>query len=77
LHGALADIFDALVTTLSETRLEPDLPALLWSVVNLFHRRIDRIERALRDRVLEPNVPARALQCKCKIAGLASVGEGS
>ena len=27
--------------------LEPDLPDLLWSVVNLFHRRIDRIERTL------------------------------
>jgi hypothetical protein len=47
LQGALADMFDALVATLSETRLEPDLPDLLWSVVNLFHRRIDRIERAL------------------------------
>ena len=47
LQGALADIFDALVPTLSGTRLEPDLPDLLWSVVNLFHRRIDRIERTL------------------------------
>ena len=47
LHGALADIFDALVVTLSDTRLEPDLPDLLWSVVNLFHRRIQRIERSL------------------------------
>jgi hypothetical protein len=47
LHGALADIFDALVATVSDTRLEPDLSDLLWSVVNLFHRRIDRIERAL------------------------------
>ena len=47
LHGALADIFDALVVTLSDTRLEPDSPDLLWSVVNLFHRRIERIERSL------------------------------
>ena len=47
LQGALADIFDALVATLSDTRLEPDLPDLLWSVVYLFHRRIDRIEHAL------------------------------
>ena len=47
LQGALADIFDALAATLSDTRLEPDLSDLLWSVVNLFHRRIDRIERAL------------------------------
>ena len=46
-HGALADIFDALVATLSDTRLEPDLPDLHWSVVNMFHRRMERIERSL------------------------------
>jgi hypothetical protein len=42
-------MFDALVATLSDTRLEPDLHALLWSLVNVFHRRIDRIERDLDD----------------------------
>ncbi|MGD9805458.1 MAG: DUF2493 domain-containing protein [Hyphomicrobiaceae bacterium] len=47
IQGALADIFDALVATLSDTRLEPDLEVLLWSVVNIFHRRIDRIEHEL------------------------------
>jgi hypothetical protein len=47
--GALADIFDALVSTLSDTRLEPDLGDLLWSTVNLFHRAVDRIERELDD----------------------------
>ena len=47
LQGALADVFDALVATLSDTRLEPDLQSLLWSIVNVFHRRIDRIEREL------------------------------
>ena len=47
--GAVADIFDALVSTLSDTRLEPDLEDLLWSTVNLFHRAIDRIERELDD----------------------------
>jgi len=45
--GAVADIFDALVATLNDTRLEPDLPDLLWSAVNLFHRATDRIEREL------------------------------
>ena len=45
--GALADIFDALVSTFSDTRLEPDLEDLLWSTVNLFHRAVDRIEREL------------------------------
>ncbi|QYU66386.1 DMT family transporter [Leptolyngbya sp. 15MV] len=47
LSGAVADIFDALVASLGETRLEPDLPDLLWSLVNLFHRGIDRIGREL------------------------------
>ncbi len=45
--GAVVDIFDALVSTLTDTRLEPDLEALLWSTVNLFHRAVDRIEREL------------------------------
>ena len=44
---ALADIFDALVSTLTDTRLEPDLKELLWSTVNLFHRAADRVEREL------------------------------
>ena len=47
--GAVADIFDALVATLSDTRLEPDLDDLLWSTVNLFHRATERIERELDD----------------------------
>lgn len=47
--GAVADIFDALIATLADTRLEPDLEGLLWSAVNLFHRANARIERALDD----------------------------
>ncbi|WIW50319.1 DUF2493 domain-containing protein (plasmid) [Bradyrhizobium sp. 62B] len=45
--GAVADMFDALVASLSDTRLEPDLGGLLWSTVNLFHRAVERIERKL------------------------------
>src|SRR5882724_8307317 len=45
--GAVADIFDALIATLGDTRLEPDLESLLWSTVNLFHRAADRVQRAL------------------------------
>jgi hypothetical protein len=45
--GAVADIFDALIATLSDTRLEPDLADLLWSTVNLFHRAADRVQREL------------------------------
>ncbi|MGJ4859551.1 DUF2493 domain-containing protein [Labrys sp. La1] len=47
--GAIADIFDALIATLVDTRLEPDLEDLLWSTVNLFHRASDRIARQLDD----------------------------
>ncbi len=47
--GAVADIFDALVSTFTDTRLEPDLDDLLWSTVNLFHRAAERIERELDD----------------------------
>lgn len=44
---AVADIFDAIVATLSDSRMEPDLDHLLWSTVNLFHRAAGRIERQL------------------------------
>ena len=44
-----ADIFDALVVALGDTRLEPDLEELLWSTVNIFHRAVSRIERELDD----------------------------
>ena len=47
LRGALADIFDALVSSFTDTRLEPDLDDLLWSTVNIFHRAGTRIEREL------------------------------
>ena len=46
---AVADIFDALAATLSDTRLEPGLEGLLWSTTNLFHRAVERIERDLDD----------------------------
>jgi hypothetical protein len=47
--GAVADIFDALIATLRDTRLEPDLEHLLWSTVNLFYRAADRVQRELDD----------------------------
>lgn len=47
--GAVADIFGALVAALGDTRLEPDLDDLLWSVTNVFHRTVLRIERQLDD----------------------------
>ncbi|MBO0127993.1 MULTISPECIES: DUF2493 domain-containing protein [Agrobacterium] len=47
--AAVTDIFDALVATLGDTRLEPDLDDLLWGTVNLFHRATGRVERDLDD----------------------------
>ena len=44
---SLARPFTALVSTLSETRLELDLADLLWSQVNLFHRAVDCVQREL------------------------------
>src|SRR6516162_153353 len=49
ISGAVADIFDALIATLRDTRLEPDLEDLLWSTVNLFHRAAERVQRELDD----------------------------
>ncbi len=46
-QGALGDVFDALVVAFTDTRLEPDLEGLLWGVVNLFHRKLDRLQRDL------------------------------
>ena len=48
-HTALIDIFDAVVSTFADTRLEPDVEELLWSVVNLFHRAGQRAQRRLDD----------------------------
>lgn len=47
-QSALTTIFDALFEMLGDTRLEPDLEDLLWSVPNLFHRAGERIQRELR-----------------------------
>jgi len=43
----LGTVIDALGAMLNDTRLEDDLDDLLWSFVNLFHRKIDRVEREL------------------------------
>lgn len=47
--GAVADIFDAMVSTFTDTRLEPDLEDLLWGIVNVFQRAAERVERELDD----------------------------
>ncbi len=44
-----ADIFDALVSSATDTLIEPDLDDLLWGAVHLFHRTLGKIERRLDD----------------------------
>ena len=48
-RSQLAAMFDAFATMLGDTQLEDDLADLLWSLVNILHRRIDSIERSLDD----------------------------
>ncbi|WP_394699074.1 hypothetical protein [uncultured Cohaesibacter sp.] len=54
IEGAVADIFDALVATMSDASLDPDLPEILWSMVNIFHRALNRLERKLDDNEQAP-----------------------
>ncbi|MGQ3179324.1 MAG: DUF2493 domain-containing protein [Blastomonas fulva] len=42
--GAVADMFDGLIASLIDTRIEPDLENLLWNLVNIFHRAAERVE---------------------------------
>ena len=48
-RAAVTDTFDAFITALQDTRLEPDLEDLLWGMVNVLHRATGRIERELDD----------------------------
>lgn len=47
MEGAMADMFDAIVACLIDTRIEPDLEDLAWNIVNVFQRAGERIEREL------------------------------
>ena len=49
IQTAVADIFDALISTMADTSLDPDLDEIMWSTVNSFHRAVDRIARKLDD----------------------------
>ena len=46
---ALESVVESLSGLFLNTRLESDLPDLLWSFVNLFHRKAERINRDLDD----------------------------
>ncbi len=48
-QGVVIQIMDALIGSLDDTAMEPDLEDLLWGAVNLFHRAADRLARKLDD----------------------------
>jgi len=43
----IGEIVDGFAAMLTDTRLQDDLDDLLWSFVNLFHRKIARVEQQL------------------------------
>ena len=47
LTGMIGDLFDLFSGALQDTRLEPDLDDLLWSLTNLFHTKAARVQRQL------------------------------
>jgi hypothetical protein len=47
--GAVIDTYDAFVSALHDTRIEPDLEDLMWGITNVFHRAAERVERELDD----------------------------
>lgn len=47
--AAIADIFDAVISTMIDTRLEPDLEDVCWQLTNVFHRAQARVQRDLDD----------------------------
>lgn len=49
LEATVAALFETLAEPLIDTRLEPDVPDLLWSLTDLFHRKCARVQRQLDD----------------------------
>lgn len=51
-EAAMLGAMNALADLLTDTRLEDDAADLLWGFVNLFHRRVETLERKLDDNEL-------------------------
>lgn len=47
IEGTITGLFEMIALAVSNTRLEPDLDDLLWSLADLFHRKTDRTQRQL------------------------------
>jgi hypothetical protein len=59
--GAVTELFDTMTGTIDETGLAPELDDVLWSLVNLFHRSADRMQRQL-DRNVDAQHHAQRAQ---------------
>jgi len=57
--GAVIDTFDAFVSALHDTRIEPDLEDLMWGITNVFHRAAERVERELDDNEMAQRTSQR------------------
>ncbi|WP_342482099.1 DUF2493 domain-containing protein (plasmid) [Brevundimonas sp. BH3] len=44
---AMSDVFDAIGSTFEDTRLEEDLADVMWGFVNIFHRKVSRLDADL------------------------------
>lgn len=53
LDGIVSAIFDAITGPLTDSALDPDLNDFLWSVVNAFHHKTERVQRILDDNARE------------------------
>lgn len=49
LDGIVSALFDGISAPLSDTALQTDIADLLWSLADLFHRKVDRVQRFLDD----------------------------
>ena len=59
-EAAMAAMFEASMTLLADTALEDELDEVLWSIVNIFHRRVSHIDRLLGDNESEQREMQRA-----------------
>jgi hypothetical protein len=53
LEQAIAGLFQMISETFSDTRLEPDLPDILWHITDVFHRKSDRVQRQADDNEMK------------------------
>lgn len=59
-EGAMASMVEAAMSMLGDTALEDELDEVLWSIVNIFHRRVTHIDKLLGDNESEQRELHRA-----------------